>query len=179
MKRAEKEQLVGAIAERFKASGAVFAMEYRGLTVQQMTNLRKELRQSEAELKVLKNRLTCLAVKDAVQAPFAEGLTGPTAIIFAGADPISVAKTLVKFGEELEALKIKKGFLNGQVLTVAQIGGLAALPSKEELYAKLLGSLMAPITNFTRALHQAPQKLVRAFGAIQEKKEKEGGQSNG
>ena len=146
MDKAGKEQIVSSIADRFKEAAAVFLTEYRGLKVSEMTQIRRELSKVDSSLQVIKNRLTKRALSGGDLPDLEEHLKGPTALAFVGSDPVGAAKVLTKYAKEFEALKIRAGVMRGEFIGPKQIEALSQLPSKEEMYAKLLATLMAPIT---------------------------------
>ena len=170
MNRTEKEIIVQELAEKLNGTQAAFLADYRGINVDQATRLRRELVQAGVEYKVVKNNL----LKLAAQGTPAEGLqdfcAGPTALALAGADPVAPAKILSKFAKEIEAFELKAGVLSGKLLTVAEISALADLPSREELIAKALSSMNAPVSNFVGTMAAIPRSLVQVLGAIGENK---------
>ena len=170
MNRSEKEVIVQQLAEKLNGTQAVFLADYRGINVDQATQLRRELVQAGVEYKVVKNNLLKLAAKGTHAEGLQDFCAGPTALALAGADPVAPAKILSKFAKEIEAFELKAGVLSGKLLTVAEIGALAALPSREELLAKALSSMNAPVTNFVGTMAAIPRSLVQVLGAIGETK---------
>ncbi|RJS61059.1 50S ribosomal protein L10 [Bacillus sp. PK3_68] len=147
----QKKQLVNDIADKFKSSASTVIVDYRGLTVSQVTELRKQLREAGVEFKVYKNTLTRRAAETAEISGLDEFLTGPNAIAFSTEDVIAPAKILNSFAKENEALEIKAGVLEGNVVTVEEVRALAELPSREGLLSMLLSVLQAPMRNFALA----------------------------
>lgn len=170
MNRIEKTEVVQDLSGRIKRASAVILAEYRGLTVAQMTSLRKAVRQSEGEFHVIKNTLAKKAFQAGDFGSFAEQFRGPMAIAIALGDPVLLAKAISRQAAELEPLKIKSGFFAGKVISIKEVEVLSNLPSREELYAKLLGTLMAPVTNFVRVLNALPTQVVRAIKEIEKTK---------
>jgi len=170
MNREEKAQAVEALKERFQKASVTLLAEYQGLTVSELTKLRQELRKTQSELKVLKNTLAGLAIKGSELEPLTKLFVGPTAVVTTESDPVAPAKVLVKFAKEFEKAKIKGGFLSGKVLGVAEIETLSKLPSREELIAKLMGSMNAPAQNLVNVMSAMPRKLVTVLAAIRDKK---------
>jgi large subunit ribosomal protein L10 len=170
MNRTEKEQIVQELAQRLTDTQATFLADYRGINVEQATQLRRELTQVGVEYRVVKNSLLKLASQDTPAEPLQSYCTGPTAIALSGADPVAPAKILSKFAKEIDAFELKAGVLSGKLLSVAEIGALAALPSREELLAKALSSMNAPITNFVGTMAAIPRSLVQVLNAIGENK---------
>ncbi|WP_203364259.1 50S ribosomal protein L10 [Bacillus sp. REN10] len=147
----QKKQLVTEIAEKFKNSATTVVVDYRGLTVGEVTELRKQLREAGVEFKVFKNTLTRRAAEMAEISGLEESLTGPNAIAFSAEDVIAPAKILNEFAKKHEALEIKAGVLEGNVMSVEEVKALAELPSREGLLSMLLSVLQAPMRNFALA----------------------------
>ncbi len=170
MNREQKAQAVESLKERFQKTSVTLLAEYQGLTVSELTKLRQELRKNDAELKVLKNTLAGLAIKGTELEPLTKLFVGPTAVVTSEKDPVTPAKVLVKFAKEFEKAKIKGGFLSGKVMDAAQIETLSKLPSREEMLAKLLGSMNAPAQNLVNVMSAIPRKLATVLAAIRDKK---------
>lgn len=147
----QKKKIVEEITEKFKNSVSTIIVDYRGLNVAEVTELRKQLREAGIEFKVYKNSLTRRAVEKAELTGLNEYLTGPNAIAFSNEDVVAPAKILNEFAKKHEALEIKAGVIEGNISTVEQIKALANLPSREGLLSMLLSVLQAPIRNFALA----------------------------
>ncbi|AEH52166.1 MULTISPECIES: 50S ribosomal protein L10 [Heyndrickxia] len=147
----QKKQLVDEITDKFKSSTAVVVVDYRGLNVAEVTELRKQLREAGVEFKVYKNTMTRRAVEAAGMDGLNSALTGPNAIAFSTEDVVAPARILNDFAKDHEALEIKAGVIEGNVATVDEIKALATLPSREGLLSMLLSVLQAPIRNFALA----------------------------
>ncbi|MCI1576603.1 MAG: 50S ribosomal protein L10 [Weizmannia coagulans] len=147
----QKKQLVDEITDKFKLSTAVVVVDYRGLNVAEVTELRKQLREAGVEFKVYKNTMTRRAVEAAGMDGLNSALTGPNAIAFSTEDVVAPARILNDFAKDHEALEIKAGVIEGNVATVDEIKALAKLPSREGLLSMLLSVLQAPIRNFALA----------------------------
>jgi len=176
MDRATKQAEITNLTEKFGRSVALFIADYKGMNVEQVTTLRKELSgHKEVEMKVVKNSLALRALESqAYSSALADSLVGTNAIIFAFGDPASPAKTLVKFATEFEHLRIKTGVLKGQKMDEAMIKSLATLPSREVLLAKVLGSMNAPASNLVGVLAAVPRSILNVLNAIKAKKETDG-----
>jgi len=170
MNRTQKEQVVQELAKRLAETDAAFLADYRGINVDQATRLRRELTQAGVEYRVVKNNLIKLAAKGTSAEPLQEFCAGPTAIALAGADPVAPAKILTKFAKDVQAFELKAGVLGGKILSVADINALADLPSREELLAKVLASMNAPVSNFVGTLAAIPRSLVQVLNAIGQSK---------
>ena len=171
MNKQSKEDLVAEFAEKLKVAKAAFLADYRGLDVDQANDLRNKLREVGVEYRVVKNTLLRLAAKDTGSACFDEFLNGPTAIALVNEEPVGPAKALVEFAKKNDAFELKAGMLDGKLLSIAEIQALAELPSRDELLAKMLGSMSAPATNFVGVLAAVPRTFVQVLAAIKDQKE--------
>lgn len=171
MKREEKNSEVSFLTKRLAQAKAVILAEYRGLKVSEITEIRREVKKNAGEFKVVKNRLAKRAVQGSPFAPLETHFRGPLVIAATDQDPVVLSKILAKFAESFQALKLKVGCLDGRLLEFREIQALAKLPSKEELYAKLLGTLLATAGGLVRVLNGVPQKLAICLRQIGEKKE--------
>jgi large subunit ribosomal protein L10 len=147
----QKKQVVSEIAEKLRESKSTILVDYRGLDVAEVTELRKQLREAGVEFKVYKNTMTRRATAETGFSDLDEQLTGPTAIAFSVDDVVAPAKILNGFAKNHEALEIKAGIIEGNVVGVEQITELATLPSREGLLSMVLSVLQAPIRNFALA----------------------------
>jgi len=146
-----KKQVVGEITEKLKASKATILVDYRGLNVSEVTELRKQLREAGVDFKVYKNTLARRATAEAELTALDEQLVGPTAIAFSNDEVVAPAKILSDFAKKHEELEIKTGVIEGQVVSVDEIKAIADLPSREGLLSMLLSVLQAPMRNFALA----------------------------
>ena len=146
-----KSVQVQEIAAKFQAAASVVVVDYRGLTVGQVTELRKQLREAGVEFKVYKNTLTRRAAEAAGLEGINEFLTGPNAIAFSNEDVVAPAKIVNEFAKKNEALEIKAGIIEGTIASVEDVKALAELPSREGLLSMLLSVLQAPVRNFALA----------------------------
>jgi large subunit ribosomal protein L10 len=153
----EKQQLVSDVTTKLKESSCTVVADYRGLTVAQVTQLRKNLREAGIEFQVLKNTVVRRATAQAELTELDEVLTGPTAIAF-GKDIVAPAKILSDFAKKNDKLQIKGGVVEGRVVGTAQIKALADLPSREGLLSMLLSVLQAPVRNFALAVKAVSEK---------------------
>lgn len=147
----QKKQIVAEIAEKLRESQTTVLVDYRGLTVAEVTELRKQLREAGVEFKVYKNKLVKRATAETDLTALDEQLVGPTAIAFSNEDAIAPAKILHEFAKQHEALEIKAGIVEGAVVGVEEVKALATLPSREGLLSMLLSVLQAPMRNFALA----------------------------
>jgi large subunit ribosomal protein L10 len=147
----QKKQIVEEISTKFRESKSTIVVDYRGLSVSEVTELRKQLREVGVEFKVYKNTMTRRAVELAELTGLNDALTGPNAIAFSNEDVVAPAKILNDFAKKHEALEIKAGVIEGNIATVEEVKALAELPSREGLLSMLLSVLQAPIRNFALA----------------------------
>jgi len=165
-----KEQVVAELAEKLAGAKASFLADYRGLTVEQVNDLRGKLRAAGVDYRVVKNTLLKLAIKDTASECLVPMLSGPTAIAIALGDVVAPAKVLSEYAKANPKFELKGGALEGKALSLADIKALSDLPSREVLLAKMLGSMSAPATNFVGVLAAVPRSLVQVLAAIQDKK---------
>ena len=153
-----KKPIVEEISELLNGAATAVVVDYRGLTVSEDTELRKQLREAGVVYKVYKNTMINFAIKDTEFADLAQHLEGPTAIAVCKDDATAAARVLAKFAKTAEALEIKGGVVDGVYYDAAGIGQIASIPSREVLLSKLLGSMQSPITNFARVIKQIAEK---------------------
>ncbi len=168
MDRSEKQQLVTSLHETLKKAELVVITQQSGLTVAEVTNLRRQMRQAGAGFKVTKNRLACLALEGTKFEGLKSMFTGPTAIAYS-ADPIAAAKVAVTYANSNGKLKIVGGSMAGQVLDPSGVKALATLPSLDQLRAKIVGILVTPATRIAAVLQAPAAKLARVLRAYASK----------
>lgn len=156
----EKVETVEDLKTRLNGITTVMLAEYRGLTVQQLSDLRKQLKAVSAEYKIVKNRLARLAIASSDVAGLNASLTGPIGIVLAKGDPVTVAKTLQTFARTNQALVVKAGVVDGQMLEPAGLKALADLPSRDALRAQIVGALQGPLAQLVGLLQAPPRELV-------------------
>lgn len=170
LKRTEKAAVVEEIAAEVAKAQAIVVAEYRGLEVGSITALRKQARESGVYLRVLKNTLARRAITGTPFEKLADQLVGPL-IYGMSSDPVSCAKVLNSFAKGNDKLVLKAGALPNVSLDANGVKALAMLPSREELLAKLLGTMQAPIVQFVRTLNEVPGRFVRVLAAVRDQKE--------
>ena len=173
MNREQKTAAVAEIADQISESEAVFAVDYRGITVAQVAELRGKLRESESTFRVVKNTLTERAADNADAAVLKEHLVGPTALTFVRGDAAAAAKVIADFQKESggELLPFKGGLMNGASLDAAQITAISKLPSREVLMGQLVGMIASPITGLARGMNGMLSGLAVALGGVLEGKQ--------
>ena len=172
MNREQKAQAVSTLSDQFGKAKAAYLVDFKGLNVEEVTTLRKNLSSVDAEMKVVRNTLAKIAIKNypEIESALGEHFVGTNAVIFSYGEPSASAKALSDFSKEAEELQIKTGVLDGVALTEAKIKYLANLPSKDELRAKLLGTFAAPMSKFVRTLNEVPAGFVRVLAAHRDTK---------
>jgi len=150
---AKKAQIVDEVAEKFNAAASVVIADYRGLTVEEVTTLRKQLREAGVEMKVIKNSILSRAAKQAGLEGLDEVFTGPTAVAFSNDDVVAPAKIMDEFSKDAKALELKGGIIEGKVASLEEITALAKLPNREGLLSMLLSVLQAPVRNVAYAVN--------------------------
>src|SRR6476646_5644790 len=168
MNREAKSATIQEIAAQIEASEAIFAVDYRGISVPQAAELRSKLREADASFRIVKNRLTKLAADKAGEDRLAELLEGPTALTFVRGDTAQAAKAISTFNKEHEVLTFKGGFMEGLVLDEGKFKSIAKLPSREVLYGQFAGIVASPITGVVRGLNALIQGLASQLGQIAE-----------
>ena len=153
-----KQPIVEEISAQIKDAQSVVLVDYRGLTVEQDTRLRKQLREAGITYKVYKNTMMNFAFKGTDFEALAPYLEGPSAVAISTEDATAPARVLCKFAKEADKLEIKGGVVEGIAYDAKGIGEIAKIPSREELLSKLLGSIQSPITNFARVMNQLAEK---------------------
>ena len=166
-----KSQNVEEIKEKIGKAETVVLVDYRGLNVEELTELRNEYRKAGVEYKVYKNTMMKFAFKDSGFEEFNEYLKGPSAIAFGYDDPVQVAKITSEFAKGNDKLEIKAGIVDGKIIDIEGIKNLASLPSKEVLIAQTLGGLNAPIQGFANVLQGTIRGLATVLSAIADNKE--------
>ena len=168
-----KQALVDEIKEKIQGAQSIVLMNYHGLNVEEVTELRAQFRESNVDYKVYKNTTMRRAFNDLGITGFDEFLKGPSSIAFSMEDPVPGAKIASKFAESHEALEIKSGYVDGKIIDVKEVESLAKLPAKEVLIAQVLGGLNAPLQGFANVLNANLKGLAVVLGAIRDKKESE------
>lgn len=168
--REQKATEVSALQEQIGKASNAFLIDFKGITVPQVTELRKQVRESNSGYVVVKNTLALIALKDSPLIGMKEQFTGPTAIAFNTKDAVVLAKALTKFAKDVPAVQFKGALLNGQVVPASQIQAIANLPSREELVSKLLFLLQSPIRGLAIVLQANIRNLAVVIDQIAKQK---------
>ena len=171
MNREQKASAIAEIAANIDESRAIFAVDYRGISVPQIAELRSKLREAEATFKVVKNSLTERAADQVGAETLKAFLTGPTALTFVRGDAASAAKAIADYARLTQLLPFKGGLMDGSPLDVDQLRALSRLPSREVLYGQLVGIVASPVSGLVRTLNALLSGLAVALGQVREKKE--------
>lgn len=169
MNREEKSAAIQEIAAEIEASEAIFAVDYRGISVPQAAELRSKLREADASFRIVKNRLTKIAADQAGEERLAELLQGPTALTFVRGDTAQAAKAITTFNKEHDVLTYKGGFMEATSLDEVAFKSIAKLPGREVLNGQLAGVVASPLTGLVRGLGSMIQGLALQLGQIAEK----------
>jgi large subunit ribosomal protein L10 len=165
----KKKAVVAEVSAQLTKAKAIVVAEYRGLEVGRMTELRAKARKSGVYLRVLKNTLARRAVEGTPFAGLSQHMKGPL-VYGISPDPVTTAKVLNEFAKSNEKLVIRAGAMPDAVISAKEVTALATMPSREELLAKLLGTMQAPIAQFARTLNEVPARFVRALAAVRDKR---------
>lgn len=168
--RADKEQEIKLIGEKFSKATGAFIVDFKGMKVEHVTSLRKKLNASESEMKVVRNTLAKRALKayPGIEAAFSEKLKGTSALVFSYTEVNATAKILADFAKDVEVLQIKTGMMDGQPLDSAKINFLASLPGKDAMRAQLLGTFKEPAAALARVLDAYVKKMQGDGGEAQQ-----------
>jgi large subunit ribosomal protein L10 len=171
VKLEQKQKIVEELNDKFKKSKVLIITDYKGLNVTTLNELRRKLRESDIEYRVVKNTLLARAADDTDVSKIKDSFKGPSAIAMSFEDPVAPAKVLTKFAEENKKLEIKIGVMGDRVLNLNDIKALSSLPAREVLLGQVLSAMNAVSTGLVSALSDIPRKMINVIQAIKEQKE--------
>jgi large subunit ribosomal protein L10 len=174
MNRDEKQQSVAELAAELNDTANAFVLEFKGITVPQVTELRRQIRDSKSKYVVVKNTLALIAIKDSPLTALSQHFSGPTAVAY-GKDAVALAKTLTKFAKDVPAIIFKGALLEGKAVPASQIEEIASLPTREQLVSKLLYVLQSPVRNLVTVLSANQRNLAVVLDQIAQAKSGEPG----
>ena len=166
MNKEQKAAIVDGLTERLASSPSFYVADFTGIPVKPMTELRRKLRSAGSEFVVVKNTLALRAFEAASVSGLEPMLKGPTGLVLAGGDPVTVAKVLAEFQKDFEQLRVRAGIVEGRPVTSAEVTRLATLPPREQLFGQLAGTFQAPLQSFVGALGGLLYQMVGALEAL-------------
>ena len=171
MPNAQNQEMLANIKADLEAAGAVWVVDYRGLTVKEIQQLRRNIREADGQMKVYKNTIMHLALSQADLPTLDELLAGPSAFVFAGTDVAASAKAIKEFAKDNENLQIKGGLMDGAAVSAAEVEAIASLPSREVLMAQIAGAISGVARGLATSINGVPRGLAQVVKAVADQKE--------
>lgn len=169
--RRQKEELVEGYQKGLAKAPHVFLVDYKGVTVTQVSELRRKIREVGGHYEVVKNRLVLRAIGGEALEELKGDFQGPTAVAFCGDDPVGLAKAVTDFAKDVPAIELKGGLLEGQPIAAEEVKEIAQMPSREELLTRLVFLLQSPISSFVKTLAALPRQFVVVLEQVRQQKE--------
>jgi len=169
--RQQKEDLVESYHEGLAKAPHAFLVDFKGVTVTEVSELRRKIRDAGGQYEVVKNRLVLRAIGGEALEELRDDFQGPTAVAFCGEDPVGLAKAVTDFAKEVPAIELKGGLLEGQPVAAEEVEEIAQMPSREELLTKLVFLLQSPISSFVKTLAALPRQFVVVLEQVRQQKE--------
>ncbi len=171
MPNAQNQEMLANIKADLEAAGAVWVVDYRGLTVKEIQQLRRNIREADGQMKVYKNTIMHLALSQADLPTLDDLLAGPSAFVFAGTDVAASAKAIKEFAKDNENLQIKGGLMDGAAVSAAEVEAIASLPSREVLMAQIAGAISGVARGLATSINGVPRGLAQVVKAVADQKE--------
>ena len=171
MPNAQNQEMLANIKADLEASGAVWVVDYRGLTVKEIQQLRRNIREADGQMKVYKNTLMRIALEQSELPTLDDMLEGPSAFVFAGDDVAAAAKAVKNFAKDNQNLEIKGGLMEGKAVSAAEVEAIASLPSREELIAQIAGAISGVARGLATTINGVPRGLAQVVKAVADQKE--------
>ncbi len=171
MPNAQNQEMLANIKADLEASGAVWVVDYRGLTVKEIQQLRRNIREADGQMKVYKNTIMHLALSQEELPTLDDLLAGPSAFVFAGEDVAASAKAVKEFAKQNENLTIKGGLMDGEAISAAEVEAIASLPSREVLMAQIAGAINGVARGLATSINGVPSGIAQAISQVAEQKE--------
>ena len=168
--KAFKEEKISQMKEKIEKAKVAIVTDYKGLSVEEITKLRREIQKEDGDYMVTKNTLAKIAIKGTEYEVLSDALTGPIAIAFGFEDQVAPAKALAKFIKDTKKGEILAAAMDGKLLSAAEAKALASLPSKQEIYAKMLGCINSPASGIANSINAVMSSLTRAMAAVRDQK---------
>ncbi len=171
MPNAQNQEMLANIKADLEAAGAVWVVDYRGLTVKEIQQLRRNIREADGQMKVYKNTIMHLALSQADLPTLDDLLAGPSAFVFAGTDVAASAKAIKEFAKDNENLQIKGGLMDGAAVSAAEVEAIASLPSREVLMAQIAGAISGVARGLATSINGVPRGMAQVVKAVADQKE--------
>jgi large subunit ribosomal protein L10 len=171
VKQSKKQEIIQSLKKEFSENSTAVAIDYRGLNMIELSDLRGRLREQKCTLRVVKNTLSVIASEGTPYKDYTRTFAGPTAMVLTKENPVPLAKVLMEYAKQNDKVKLKSGFLQGKIISPEEIKEVAKLPSREILIGRFIGLIQAPISNLLSVLQGPSRSLVTALKAVADSKQ--------